>query len=92
VTAAGVARIVAAARIRATATMGAASTQASKQALPAATTIATITTHASAVTRTIAAVTSNGFLLTAQQGDADDREKDRDTQKHSSIHPKLLEV
>jgi hypothetical protein len=36
---------------------------------------------------TVAAMASNGCLLTAQQGDADDREKDRDGENQHAIHP-----
>jgi hypothetical protein len=67
----------------------AATTMARAGAIAAA---ATVTTVTRAIAIRVTAVTSNGFLFTAQEGDADDREKDRDTQKHSSIHPKLLEV
>ena len=35
---------------------------------------------ARAITIAVAAMTGDGFLFTAQQGDADDREKDRDTE------------
>jgi hypothetical protein len=75
-------------------------TQAGKQALAAmasaarasTSTAAAITSIARTIGIAVAAVASNRFLLTAQQGDADDREKDRDSKQHSSIHPKLLEV
>ena len=46
-------------------------------------TAAAITTAAA-----IATVTSNGHLLTAQQGNADDREENRDAKNKSTIHPK----
>jgi hypothetical protein len=63
-------------------------TQPGKQAHPtvAAVTARAVATAATAVAAAaraiaiaVAAMTSDGFLFTAQQGDADDREKDRDS-------------
>jgi Ni/Co efflux regulator RcnB len=47
-----------------------------------ATTIATTIT-----TATMATMTSHSRLLTANQGDADDREENRDAQNQRTIHP-----
>lgn len=72
------------------------STQAGEQALTAMARTGAAAVAIAAVARAIAvavaAVTSNGLLFTAQESDADNREENRDTQKHSSIHPKLLDV
>jgi hypothetical protein len=62
-----------------------AGTQPGQQAHPAMAAVAAVATagavaaHTRAITIAVAAMTSDGFLFTAQQGDADDREKDRDT-------------
>lgn len=40
---------------------------------------------------TIAAVTGHDLVLTAHQGDADDREEDRDAKQQCTIHPKFLQ-
>jgi hypothetical protein len=40
----------------------------------------------------MAAMTGLSRLLTAQQGDADDREKHRDPKYHSAIHPRILQL
>jgi hypothetical protein len=53
----------------------------------ASTTAAAIATAAAAV----AAVAGNGSLLTADQGDADDREKHRDAQNQNTVHPRILQ-
>jgi hypothetical protein len=37
---------------------------------------------------TVALVASSGLLFTAQEGDADDREKDRDPKNYQSVHSK----
>ena len=39
----------------------------------------------------IAAVTGQNLVLTAHQGDADDREKNRDAKQQCTIHPKFLQ-
>jgi hypothetical protein len=49
--------------------------------------IATATTVA-----TVATVTGNRQLLTAQEGDPDDREENRDPQHESTIHPEILQL
>jgi hypothetical protein len=67
----------------AVAAMAMTGTQAGQKAHPMATAAraraAAVAARARAVAVTVAAVTSDGFLFTAQEGDADDREKDRDT-------------
>lgn len=60
----------------------------------AAATIATatpVTTAAIAAAATVTAVASQYLVVTAQKGDADDREKDRDPEGQSSIHPLILQ-
>jgi hypothetical protein len=54
----------------------------------------TVTTAAStgATAATMAAMTGNSLLFTAQQGDSDDREKHHDPKYNSSIHPKILHL
>jgi hypothetical protein len=39
----------------------------------------------------MATMTGNGLVFNAHQGDADDREKDRDPKHYESIHPKILQ-
>jgi hypothetical protein len=39
----------------------------------------------------MAMMTGDGHLLTADEGDADDREKHRDAQNQSAIHPRILQ-
>jgi hypothetical protein len=68
-----------------------------KQALATAAAVAgagasTVASVAGAVAIAITTMAGNGLGFTAHEGDADNREKDRDTEKNSSIHPKLLEV
>lgn len=61
-------------------------------ATAAVATRAAIATRAVATT-TIAATTSvasNRLLLSAHQGDTNDREQNRDTQNQSTIHPRIL--
>ena len=78
----------AAAVLRATAVNRSAAVLASKQsAAAAAATVAAAATGASATT---AALTGVGFVVGAQQGNTDDREKHRDTKHNKSIHPRLL--
>jgi len=48
----------------------------------------TTATAAVATAATMATVASNGHLLTAHQGDTDDREKQRDAQNQRAIHPR----
>jgi hypothetical protein len=55
----------------------------SAAAITTATTTITIATAT-----TVTTVTSNGHLLTAHQGDADDREENRDAQNQRAIHPR----
>jgi hypothetical protein len=43
---------------------------------------------ARAATATIAAVTGNCSLFTAQHGDSDDREESRDPKNNVTIHPR----
>jgi len=40
----------------------------------------------------MATMTGHGHFLTAHQGDADDREEDRDAKDKHTIHPKILQV
>jgi hypothetical protein len=62
----------------------------------AATTIeAAATAVARADTTTIAAVatvTGDGLAVTAQKGDANHREKNRDAKNQCSIHPRILQT
>jgi len=37
-------------------------------------------------------MTGYSYLLTAHQGDADDREENRDAKDKHSIHPKILQI
>jgi len=88
----------------ATAASGAGSTHASQQATAllgmAAAAIATASTIATAATitgsRAIAAVaattavTSLSLVVGAHEGDADDREEDRDAKEHCTIHTQIL--
>ena len=50
--------------------------------------MATVTTTTAAA---VATMTGNGNLFTAQQGDADDREKHRDAKNQSTVHPRILQ-
>ncbi|HEX4143013.1 MAG TPA: hypothetical protein VHY91_05645 [Pirellulales bacterium] len=40
----------------------------------------------------MATMTGDSHLLTAHQGDADDREEDRDAKDKHTIHPKILQI
>jgi hypothetical protein len=40
----------------------------------------------------MATMTSHSHLLTAHEGDADDREENRDAKNKHTIHPKILQV
>ncbi|HTU25904.1 MAG TPA: hypothetical protein VMF30_10935 [Pirellulales bacterium] len=40
----------------------------------------------------MATMTGHSRFLTADQGDADDREEDRDAKDKHTIHPKILQV
>jgi hypothetical protein len=51
------------------------------------TTTAGTSTIATASTAAMTAVASDGRLLTAHQGDADDREENRDSKHKRTIHP-----
>ncbi len=56
---------------------------------------AVATAVAAAVTSaatTVAAVTGDRLVVAAHQGDADDREEDRDPKHKCTIHPKLLQT
>jgi hypothetical protein len=56
-------------------------------ALAAVATVAAITSDdAVAAMTAMATVASHGLILTANQGDSNNREKDRDSQQHNSIH------
>jgi hypothetical protein len=50
---------------------------------------AAVTRAASAA---MATMTGDSHLLTAHQGDADDREEDRDAKDKHTIHPKILQI
>lgn len=39
----------------------------------------------------VATVASDGLLLTANQGDTNDRDKKRDPKNKSAIHPRILQ-
>jgi len=67
--------------------------QAMAMTMAVATTAATATTAsaAAALAAAAASVTGNGHLLTAQQGDADNREEHRDSQDQSTVHPRILQ-
>jgi hypothetical protein len=49
---------------------------------------AVASTCVAATVATMAAVAGNGHAAVAQQGDAEDREKDRDSQNQRAIHSK----
>jgi hypothetical protein len=69
----------------------------------ASTAVAVATTTAAAIAATTAAITTvaamatmatvagNSRLLTTQQGDADDRDKNRDAHNQSAVHPRILQ-
>jgi hypothetical protein len=50
-----------------------------------------VATTAAATAATVAAVTSQNLVVTAHQGDADDREENRDPENQCTIHPKNLQ-
>jgi hypothetical protein len=50
--------------------------------------VAAVATVAAIAATAIALVASGGLFLTAQESDADDREKDRDPENNQSIHSK----
>jgi hypothetical protein len=55
-------------------------------------TTAAVATHATtAATTATASVTGQSLGIAPNQGDADDREKDRDAEQNSTIHPKFLQ-
>ena len=99
---------VAAAAIAAATAVAAVTTVAAIAAVAAMTTVMTVTTVmaaaiagavatavAAAVTSaatTVAAVTGDRLVVAAHQGDADDREEDRDPKHKCTIHPKLLQT
>jgi hypothetical protein len=39
----------------------------------------------------VAAMTGDSRLLTAQQGDADNRDENRDSHNQSAVHPRILQ-
>jgi hypothetical protein len=55
--------------------------------ITAASTIASARTTMTAV----ATVTGHGLAVTAHEGDADNREKNRDAKNQCSIHPRILQ-
>jgi hypothetical protein len=60
-----------------------------------ATTIAAVARRMAAVAAIAAAATkeaSVGLLLTAHEGDSNQREKDRDTQNNNTVHPRILQL
>jgi hypothetical protein len=69
------------------ATMAMATTAAAIATAASTTTAARVATAAA----TVAAVTGDGHLFTAHKGDADDREKHRDAQNQSTVHPRILQ-
>jgi hypothetical protein len=68
-----------------------ASLAAAALALAMATTTITVATAARAAVATVTTVTSNGHLLTANQGDADQRDQDREAHEKRAIHPRILQ-
>jgi hypothetical protein len=40
----------------------------------------------------VATVTGDGLVFTAQHGDADNREENRDAQNQCTIHPRILQT
>jgi hypothetical protein len=54
--------------------------------------IATATVAAVATIAAVAAVTGNRDLVTAHQGNANHREKNRDAEKQCAIHPRILQL
>jgi hypothetical protein len=60
-----------------------------EQATLATMTAAAVT--AVAAIAAVAAVSSHRFVFAAEQGEAHDREKYRDTKNYNSIHPKILQ-
>jgi hypothetical protein len=60
-----------------------------------ATTIAAVARRMAAVAAIAAAATkeaSVGLLLTAHEGDSNQREKDRDTKNDNTVHPRILQL
>jgi hypothetical protein len=53
--------------------------------------MATATAATAAAATTTATMTGDGHLFTAHKGDADDREKHRDAQNQSTVHPRILQ-
>jgi hypothetical protein len=61
-------------------------------ALAAASSAATAVTTTATTARAMAAVTSQNLVaVTAQEGNANDREKDRDSENQCTIHPRFLQ-
>ena len=60
-------------------------------AVAAAAALAAIAARAAAGAA-VATMASNGLVLTADEGDANDREKHRDPEHNKSIHPKFLQL
>lgn len=91
VTAATTANLATAATIAATATITAVATMTATAAVGRAAAIGHRTTaihDATAATAAMAAEQAGvGLLLTAHEGDADDREENRDAKQHETIHP-----
>jgi hypothetical protein len=62
----------------------------------AATAITRGSRRTAAITRaartTMATMAGHCYLLTAHEGDADDREENRDAKNKHTIHPKILQV
>lgn len=77
------------------AAMTTAAARAGAAAALAATTVAAIARRMAAVAAIAAAATkeaSVGLLLTAHEGDSNQREKDRDTQNNNTVHPRILQL
>lgn len=85
-----------AARVAAVATTGSHTSEQTTTAMAtaarvAAATVATVTTVTVATAAAVTAMASQYLVVTAQKGDSDDREKDRDPEGQSSIHPLILQ-
>jgi hypothetical protein len=53
--------------------------------------ITTVAAAARAAITTVATVTSNSNLFTANQGDADQRDDNREAHQKRAIHPRILQ-
>jgi hypothetical protein len=66
-----------------------------RTAIAGVATVAAIARRVAAIAAVTAAATeqaSIGLLLTAHEGDSNQREKDRDTQNNNTVHPRILQL